>query len=308
VADLVKLAYVFPGQGSQWVGMGRDLYEGFKAAKTVFDQADQSLGFPLSRLCFDGPEDELRQTINAQPAIVTASFACLEASREGVGLPPASFVAGHSLGEYTALAAAGVLDFADAVYLARERGRLMHEAGQIVPGGMVAIIGLDEAPLSELCAETGARIANINCPGQIVISGAEDNLNQAMELAKSRGHRAIPLQVSGAFHTPLMQPAVEGMARVIAKLDFKDPATPIIGNTTAQPLTTAQAVKEELLNQLCNCVQWQRSVEYMLGDGVATFIEIGPGRVLAGLIKRIDRDVKILNIGDAESARNFSIA
>jgi [acyl-carrier-protein] S-malonyltransferase len=307
VADLVKLAYVFPGQGSQWVGMGRDLYEGFKAAKTVFDQADQSLGFPLSRLCFDGPEDELRQTINAQPAIVATSFACLEASREAVGLPPASFVAGHSLGEYTALAAAGVLDFADAVYLARERGRLMHEAGQTVPGGMAAIIGLDEAPLSELCAETGARIANINCPGQIVISGAEGNLNQATELAKSRGHRAIPLQVSGAFHTSLMQPAVEGMARVIARLEFKDPTTPIIGNTTAQPLTTAQSVKEELLNQLCNCVQWQRSVEYMTGDGVSTFIEIGPGRVLAGLIKRIDRDVKILNIGDAESARNVTV-
>jgi len=172
---------------------------------------------------------------------------------------------------------------------------------------MVAIIGLDEAPLAELCAETDARIANINCPGQIVISGAEDNLNRAAELAKSRGaHRAIPLQVSGAFHTPLMQPAVEGMAKVIAKLEFKDPATPIIGNTTARPLTTAQAVKEELLNQLCNCVQWQRSVEYMTGQGIATFVEIGPGRVLAGLIRRIDRNVKILNIGDAESVRNFS--
>ncbi len=308
MAELVKVAYVFPGQGSQWVGMGRDLYQDFEAAKTVFDQADEALGFSLSRLCFDGPEEELRQTINAQPAIVTASFACLEACREGVDLPPASFVAGHSLGEYTALAAAGVLDFADTVSLARERGRLMHEAGQMTPGGMAAIIGLDEAPLSGLCAESGAQIANINCPGQIVISGAEGNLNQAVELAKSRGaHRAIPLQVSGAFHTPLMQPAVDGMAKIIAKLEFRDPTTPIIGNTTAQPLTTAQAVKEELLNQLCNCVQWQRSVEYMTGDGVSAFIEIGPGRVLAGLIKRIDRGVKILNIGDAESVRNFSV-
>jgi [acyl-carrier-protein] S-malonyltransferase len=309
MAELVKLAYVFPGQGSQWVGMGRDLYQDFNSAKTVFEQADEALGFPLSRLCFDGPEDELRQTINSQPAIVTASFACLEASREaGVGLPPASFVAGHSLGEYTALAAAGVLDFADTVRLARERGRLMHEAGQITPGGMAAIIGLDEGPLSELCAETGAKVANINCPGQIVISGAEANLSQAVELAKERGaHRAIPLQVSGAFHTALMQPAVDGMAEIMAKLDFKDPTTPIIGNTTAQPLTTAQAVKEELLNQLCNCVQWQRSVEYMIGQSVAAFIEIGPGKVLAGLIKRIDRNVKILNIGDAESVRNFSV-
>jgi len=309
MAELVKVAYVFPGQGSQWVGMGRDLCQGFEAAKTVFDQADEALGFALSRLCFDGPEDELRQTVNAQPAIVTTSFACLEASREaGVDLPPASFVAGHSLGEYTALAAAGVLDFADAVYLARERGRLMHEAGQMTPGGMAAIIGLDEAPLSELCAETGAQIANINCPGQIVISGAEDNINRAVELAKSRGaHRAIPLQVSGAFHTPLMQSAVDGMAKIIAKLEFNDPTPPLIGNTTAQPLTTAPAVKEELLYQLCNCVQWQSSVECMIGDGVSIFIEIGPGKVLAGLIKRIDRNVKILNIGDAESVRNFTV-
>ncbi|MCJ7426747.1 MAG: ACP S-malonyltransferase [Dehalococcoidales bacterium] len=308
MAELVKLAYVFPGQGSQWVGMGRDLYQDFGAAKTVFDQADEALGFALSRLCFDGPEDELRQTINAQPAIVTTSFACLEASREMVELPPASYVAGHSLGEYTALVAAGVLDFATAVYLARERGRLMHEAGQLTPGGMAAIIGLDETSLAELCAETGAQIANINCPGQIVISGAEDNLNQAVELAKSLGaHRVIPLQVSGAFHTPLMQPAVDGMAKIIAKLEFNDPATPIVGNTIAQPLATAPAVKEELLYQLCNCVQWQRSVEYMVADGVTVFIEIGPGKVLAGLIKRIDRNVKILNIGDAESVRNFTV-
>jgi len=305
----MKVAYVFPGQGSQWVGMGRDLYHNFDSAKAVFDQADEALGFPLSRLCFDGPEDELRQTINAQPAIVTVSFACLEAARSlstGSGLPPASFVAGHSLGEYTALAAAGALDFATTVYLARERGRLMHEAGQIVPGGMAAVIGLDEPSLAEVCQETGARIANINCPGQIVVSGAEDNLTQAMDLAKIRGaYRLIRLQVSGAFHTPLMQPAVDGMAEIIATLSFAEPAVPIIGNTTAQPLTTANSVKEELLRQLCNCVQWQRSVEYMVSDGVSTFIELGPGKVLAGLIKRIDKNVKIVNIGDADAIRRL---
>jgi [acyl-carrier-protein] S-malonyltransferase len=302
----MKVAYVFPGQGAQWVGMGRDLYQNFDSAKAIFEQADKTLGFPLSRLCFDGPEDELRQTINAQPAIVTVSFACLEASRSvNAGLPSASFVAGHSLGEYTALAAAGVLDFATTVYLARERGRLMHEAGQITPGGMVAIIGLDEPPLAEVCEQTGACIANINCPGQIVISGAEDNLNQAMDLAKARGaYRAIPLQVSGAFHTPLMQPAVDGMAEIIATLPFAEPAVPIIGNTTAQPLVTAEAIKQELLTQLCHCIQWQRSVEYMAADGVSTFIELGPGKVLAGLIKRIDKNVKILNIGDAEAIKN----
>jgi [acyl-carrier-protein] S-malonyltransferase len=306
MAEPMKVAYVFPGQGAQWVGMGRDLYQNFDSAKAIFEQADKTLGFPLSRLCFDGPEDELRQTINAQPAIVTVSFACLEASRSvNAGLPSASFVAGHSLGEYTALAAAGVLDFATTVYLSRERGRLMHEAGQITPGGMVAIIGLDEPPLAEVCEQTGACIANINCPGQIVISGAEDNLNQAMDLAKARGaYRAIPLQVSGAFHTPLMQPAVDGMAEIIATLPFAEPSVPIIGNTTAQPLVTAEAIKQELLTQLCHCIQWQRSVEYMAGDGVSTFIELGPGKVLAGLIKRIDKNVKILNIGDAEAIKN----
>ena len=306
--EAMKTAHVFPGQGSQSVGMGLDLYRNYDAAKAVFEQADESLGFSLSRLCFEGPEDELIQTVNAQPAIVTVSFAYLEASRSlSGGLPPASFVAGHSLGEYTALAAAGVLDFATAVYLARERGRLMHQAGQLTPGGMAAIIGLDESPLAEVCQQTDTRIANINCPGQIVISGAKDKLAQAMELVKEKGaHRAIPLQVSGAFHTPLMQPAVDGMAEIMATLKFNNPTVPVIGNTTAKPLTTAEAVKEELLNQLCNCVQWQRSVEYMLNDGVSNFIEIGPGRVLAGLIKRIDRSVNIINIGDAEAVKNIA--
>jgi len=306
--EAMKTAHVFPGQGSQSVGMGLDLYRNYDAAKAVFEQADKAVGFSLSKLCFEGPEDELIKTVNAQPAIVTVSFACLEASRSlNGGLPPAAFVAGHSLGEYTALAAAGVLDFATAVYLARERGRLMHEAGQITPGGMAAIIGLDESPLAEVCRQTDTRIANINCPGQIVISGAKDKLAQAVELVKERGaHRAIPLQVSGAFHTPLMQPAVDGMAEIMAALKFNNPTVPIVGNTTAKPLTTAGAVKEELLNQLCNCVQWQRSVEYMLNDGVSNFIEIGPGRVLAGLIKRIDRSVKITNIGDAEAVKNLA--
>ncbi len=304
----MKVAYVFPGQGSQWVGMGRDLYDNFDSAKAVFAQADEALGFPLSRLCFEGPEDELRQTINAQPAIVTVSFACLKAALAEAGsdgIPSPTFVAGHSLGEYTALAVAGVLDFATTVYLARERGRLMYEAGLVRPGGMVAIIGLDEALLAEVCGETGTQITNINCPGQLVISGARENLTQAVHLAKARGaSRAIPLRVSGAFHTPLMQPARDGMAEVIAGLSFNQPAVPIIANTAARPLTTIDSIKEELLRQLCHCVQWQRSIEYIVDSGVSTFIEIGPGKVLTGLIKRINKNVRTLNIGDAESVKS----
>ncbi len=309
VAEPVRAAYIFPGQSSQWVGMGRDLHDSFDSAKAVFKQADEALGFPLSRLCFDGPDDELCQTINAQPAIVTVSLAFLSVLPDTVGvngIPAPAYVAGHSLGEYTALAAAGVVDFATAIYLARERGRLMHQAGLKRPGGMVAVIGLDEIVLAEICAQTDTRIANVNCPGQLVISGAKDNLSKAAALAEARGaYRTIPLLVSGAFHTPLMQPAVDGMSQIMANISFAEPLVPIIANTTAQEITTAQLVKDELLRQLCNGIQWQRSIEYMVDKGVSTFIEIGPGKVLSGLIKRINRSVRTLNIGDAQAIKNL---
>jgi [acyl-carrier-protein] S-malonyltransferase len=280
--------------------MGKDIHDAFPAAQAVFQDADRILGIALSRLCFEGPEEELRATINAQPALLTVSYAYLLAGRETGALPPPAYLAGHSLGEYTALLAAGAMDFATALQLARERGRLMFEAGQAVPGAMAAVIGMEEGPLAQVCAESGAVIANINCPGQIAISGGQDPIARACTLAKARGAaRAIPLAVSGAFHSPLMEPARSGMARILASTAFKDPSPPVIANTTAQPLTRAGEVSPELLTQLCHCVQWQRSVEYMLAQGVTTFIEIGPGKVLAGLIKRISRDVQVVNLGDS---------
>jgi len=290
------VAYVFPGQGAQWVGMGRDLYSNSPQVREVFEEADSTLGFSLAQLCFEGPEETLRQTVNAQPAILAVSIAYLRAKPELHDGAP-TFVAGHSLGEYTALVAARVLNFADALYLARERGRLMQEAGEKTAGGMVAVIGLDEALVNDVCRLTKTQIANINCPGQIVISGPTQVLAQAIELAKAKGAlRTIPLQVSGAFHSPLMQPAAEGMSQAVSRATFHDPVVPVIANTTAQPITSAEAVKAELLNQLCHCVRWQRSIEYMIEEGVSTFVEIGPGQVLTGLIRRINKEVQVLNI------------
>ena len=308
MSDIKKVAYVFPGQGAQTVGMGKDLYENFDSVKALFKQADDAVGFQLTKIFFEGPEEELRKTSNAQPALVAVSFACLKAAQEvgGKNLPAASFMAGHSLGEYTALAAANSIDFATAVFLAKERGRLMYEAGMKTAGSMMAMLGIEEAVLAEVCRETNTVIANINSPGQLVISGAAENITKAGELAKARGaSRAIPLQVSGAFHSPLMQPAVDGMTQILSKVTFNDPSVPIIANVTALPLTSGSQIKDELLEQLCNGVQWQRSVEYMIQKGVGRFIEIGPGKVLTGLIKRISRDVEIMNIGDVNAVKGL---
>lgn len=297
-----KVAFLFPGQGSQWVGMGHKLYQTSPKAKQVFEEADDTLGFSLSRLCFEGPEDKLRQTVYAQPAIMTTSIAAMAAAgetEEGLAQPPA-FVAGHSLGQYTALVAARVADFGEAIRIVFERGQLMHEAGRRRSGKMAAIIGLEVEALESIAQETDTRVSNINCPGQSVLSGAEEDLVKALALAKERGaRRVIMLDVSGAFHSHLMLPALEEMAAIIARVKLRDPVYPVIANTTARPLTKASEVKQELIEHLCHCVQWQHSIEYMIASGVSTFVEIGPGQVLSNLTKRISRMVQTLNIGDA---------
>lgn len=301
------LAWVFPGQGSQEVGMGADIYAASPAARAIFERADMALGVPLTRLCFEGPEDDLRQTINAQPAIVTVSIALLEAAREGqnelVQSRPA-FVAGHSLGEYSALIAAGVVSFETGVRLVRERGRLMQAAGEQNPGTMAAVMGLDEGVVEEVCQESGAEICNLNGAGQIVIGGRRPAVIRAMDLAKARGAaKVVELSVSGAFHSSLMQPAVEGMRAAVAAVDFSDPEIPVVANATAEALTTGASIKDELLRQLTSAVQWQRSVEFLNTRGITSVAEIGPGRVLAGLIKRIARGVQLHNLNSVKAVQ-----
>jgi len=298
-----KIAYVFPGQGSQRVGMGLDLYNTYSSAKEVFDKTDATLGFPLSHLCFEGPEEELIRTDNVQPAVLVTSIACLRAAQQAnyKDLPSPSFTAGHSSGEYTALVAANVLSLSDAVSLVRERGRLMHEAGQRNPGGMLAIMGLDMESIKDICLRSKCNISNINCPVQTVVSGSVDALAKASELARMKGaRRLIPLKVSCAFHFSLMEPIVDEFREVISSAAFHPPAIPIIANTTAQPLTDVASIKEELVNQVCNCIQWQSSIEYMTRNGVTSFYEIGPGRVLSGLIKRINSKIQTFNISGIE--------
>ncbi|MGI2336572.1 MAG: ACP S-malonyltransferase [Dehalogenimonas sp.] len=303
--DRPKLAFVFPGQGAQTPGMGQDVYDEYDAARAVFKAADERLGFAISKLCFEGPGDKLKETAIAQPAMVTVSLAYLAAARDMDVLPQPDFVAGHSLGEYTALAAAGALEFADAVQLAALRGRLMQLASQDAPGTMAAVMGISESDLCVIAANGGVYIANYNSPGQLVISGARENMATVMETLTVKGARVVPLAVSGAFHTPLMAAASEGLSNVVERLDFKDAVIPIIANTSGQPLTAAGDIRAELLKQLTESVYWQKSVEYMIAEGVTTFVEIGPGKVLSGLIRRINRDVRTINIGDAQSIKNM---
>ncbi len=301
------VALVFPGQGSQSVGMGRVLSEVSEAARRVFQQADEILGFPLSSLCFEGPEEELEDTINAQPAILTASIAYLEALKERVNALDLSitprFVAGHSLGEFTAFVAAGVMDFADALRTVRERGRLMKESGLLRPGGMAAIIGLTREALEEVCAEAGTEgvvvLANDNCPGQSVISGEVAALERAMALARARGaKRAVRLDITIASHSPLMERAAQQFAEFVERIPVRDPRVPVVANVSGQIVTTAEGVRREIAQHVVRPVQWTKSVREMVGEGVTTFLEVGSSQVLGGLIRRISADAEVVTMKD----------
>lgn len=278
--------------------MGRDVWENSPAARHVFETADRVLGFALSSLCFEGPEEKLRETEFAQPAIFTTSLACLAAALErGEIQARPAFAAGHSLGEYTALVAAGALSLEDGLVLLRERARLMAEASRAPKGTLAAIMGLDEEAVKQVCEEAAADICNLNLPSQTVIGGTLEAVAQACALARERGaQRVQELNVSGAFHSRLMQPAVEGLKRAIAATDVAAPEVPVVANATAQPLTSAQEVRDELAVQIVSPVRWHDSVTLVAAAGVTTFIEFGPGRVLTGLARRLVPEAKLVNV------------
>ena len=300
-----KTAFLFPGQGAQAVGMGLDLYKGSDSGKEVFDMVDEALGRSLSKIMFEGPEDELRETRNAQPGIMAMSLACIEVMKSNVpseAIPIPYLMAGHSLGEYTALAAAGVLSVMDTAKLGQERSELMQHACDSNPGTMAAILGLDEMGLQEVARESGVFISNINTQDQIVISGEKMSVARAMDMSDARGaKKVIPLKVGGAFHSGLMEPAKAGLVDFIDGLKFNDPEVPIIANCTGTPLHTGEEIKGELISQISGCVQWKKSVDFMIKSGIDNFLEIGPGRALGGMVKKIDRGVNVASVNDIES-------
>lgn len=309
MVEEIKVAYVFPGQESQSVGMGQDLYVHYASARSVFDEVDKTLGFSLSRLCFGGPQEDLRQTINVQPAVVATSIACLKAAQEASndGLPAPTFVAGHDVGTYTALIATGVISLSDAMRLIRERGRLMNEAGQRISGGMLSMSGLDIEAFQKICSSAGAEIAYFDAPDQITISGTQESLTKARRLAQIKGaRRIIPLRVSGPFNSMLIEPATERMRNAIAEFKFNKPSVPIVGNVTAQPLPDVEAIKEELVSQIVHPIQWQQTIENMIARGVTNFFEMGPGETLTKLIKRISPGAQVFNVSSFQTASEIS--
>lgn len=297
-----KTALLFAGQGAQAVGMGKDLAENFPTAKMWFDRANAALGYDLAAICFNGPEPELTKTENAQPGIFLVSWVAFQLLRERVPNLEFAATAGLSLGEFTALTAGGAMDFADGLKIVRQRGQFMQEACEVTRGGMAAIIGLDEAPTREVCAAAGVELANLNCPGQLVISGAAEKIEQACELAKSKGaKRAMPLTVAGAYHSALMASAQPKLENALSGMALRAPSVPVISNVTAQPHGGVAEIQKRLIEQVTSSVRWEASMRYLLAQGFTRFIELGPGKALSGFMKRIDPAAQMLNVPDVAS-------
>jgi [acyl-carrier-protein] S-malonyltransferase len=299
---MTKTALLFAGQGAQVVGMGKDLAEKFPSAKAWFARANAALGYDLAGICFNGPETELTKTENAQPGIFLVSWVVFQLLKEQVPNLKFDATAGLSLGEFTALTAAGAMSFEDSLRVVRQRGKFMQEACDATRGGMAAVIGLDEIPTREVCAGAGVVLANLNCPGQLVISGEEEKIIRACELAKAKGARkAIPLPVAGAYHSPLMAGAQTKLQSELAKIIISAPVVPVISNVTAQPHNSPPEISARLVEQVTSSVLWENSMRYLLAQGFTRFIELGPGTALSGFMKRIDKLAQMLNVADVAS-------